>query len=32
VLETNGFAKTGMRTDAEDGELILWRHQSSAHG
>jgi RimJ/RimL family protein N-acetyltransferase len=32
VLETNGFAKTGMRTDAVDGQLILWRHQSSAHG
>jgi len=25
ALEANGFRKTGMRVDKEDGELILWR-------
>jgi RimJ/RimL family protein N-acetyltransferase len=25
VLERNGFARVGMRTDVEDGDLICWR-------
>jgi hypothetical protein len=25
VLERNGFARVGMREDAEDGALICWR-------
>jgi RimJ/RimL family protein N-acetyltransferase len=26
VLESNGFVRAGERTDAMDGEFILWRH------
>lgn len=26
ALEANGFMRVGERTDAEDGELILWRY------
>jgi RimJ/RimL family protein N-acetyltransferase len=25
VLETNGFIRTGTRTDPEDGDLLIWR-------
>jgi RimJ/RimL family protein N-acetyltransferase len=25
VLERNGFARTGTRTDAEDGDMICWQ-------
>lgn len=28
ALEANGFARVGERTDAEDGELILWRRDA----
>ena len=26
VLESNGFARTGTRTDDEDGEVFVWRY------
>jgi RimJ/RimL family protein N-acetyltransferase len=26
VLEENGFAKTGIRVDEEDGEVFVWRY------
>lgn len=29
VLEANGFARIGTRTDPEDGELFLWRNALS---
>jgi RimJ/RimL family protein N-acetyltransferase len=30
VLERNGFARIGERSDLEDGELILWRIETNS--